>query len=198
MRGCRPFATTGNTLKRDVSYPMDHPCPRCGVESLITLTRFCAGRSQGRYPSSSREGARSHLAALVARPRRRGDRIALQFAAVDGSLVGTFETCRTALNISGYRGKPEAPIDAATRGTVSWSHVGYPINETKSRAQCRRSAQELRQSRKKKCPTSLRRRNRYVHRANTLPRPLSSDDTPPTPQTASTSPIRLRISSRSS
>jgi hypothetical protein len=91
-----------------------------------------------------------------------------------------------------------ARVDAATCGTVSWSHVGYPINETKSRAQCRRSAQQLRQSRKKKCPTSLRRRNRYVHRANTLPRPLSSYDTPLTPQTASTSPIRLRISSRSS
>jgi hypothetical protein len=43
----------------ETSYPMDHPFPRCGVEPLIRLTRFCAGPSQGRYPSSSRRNLSS-------------------------------------------------------------------------------------------------------------------------------------------
>ena len=41
------------------------------------------------------------------RARRGGDRITTLFAALHESVAGTFETCRPALNMSAFGGRPE-------------------------------------------------------------------------------------------
>src|SRR5713101_3493330 len=72
-----------------------------------------------------RQGARSRRAALTAWTRRQGDRIEMPFAAAHESVHGTFETCRPALRMSVYPGRPEVTGRWSKR--CLWHKTDLPI-----------------------------------------------------------------------
>src|SRR5882757_5765894 len=75
------------------------------------MLSFCKETGRRKTPVGTlptrMQSTRPECAADPFCPSRRSDRIAALFAAVHGSVVGTFETCPPALMMSGVRGEAD-------------------------------------------------------------------------------------------